>query len=1093
MAKSIRKNKKNKYDSILPRVGLNPAILPDKGPNAWSSFNSMNTPSSDFGGMMEELNALSEAAFNDKDPSTAITSCFSSNTIKIMEKCGKIINSDDSKILDFKNYNYLPSELNPSTQDLCFYSNPSGRNDPEARNERAVIHCVFGVHPTRNKDKNVLYEITVPIPLQYHTKLHNNVFKLIAEKAYKNTDAKKAAKKYIEGLKTINAELATTISPQSETTSLQSETTSSRYKNISPKKAADLFWRKVELKAWFIREIWSLDSIFDLRKEHNKDLADTLRDYIVSSPALILNKLNNYFKLGDKYFAIILNSIGDNQLNTVDRVGLNDLLRDDFICAIEVDPKTGKPGKEQYTDFNSFINKYGKYLSVNQSINEDDNEKEFRKIDLKKYIEHNLAKKHLVSSKSSEANKNDSMAYSYQTLKSIISRYLTADIRKKIWGDRYLYEDEVFREMWRAPFGSELYKIKQKSIAEFVRYLITYANDKLTIYVTSDPIYDENDGLYKVRIGDIILAAKEGSARYEIDDNRNRIIPIEDIFDYIRNKKYINLQVSDYHFLDSSGNIVPGVKFQFNSNNEIVDILTLASCEREKVYKIIVDAHIVYLSSISLGSMQRKAGLNNVDTIEIIGNILRPNSFSSVSCNKVIFTNFTSSYIPTNCFARMKCSTFNIPESVNSLHDGAFKYSSLNSIFIPESVIYIGKSCFEGCYSLTINFEITKAELPTGRSLYANHKYSGLNGKWGKTDVKKITYGNPVMLEGLLKEDDDFIDDTVGEIILDSPNWLVYMMSDTDQAKGMHQNLIDTGTIPNMVDNMLSYSSDAYRVLRDNHSIYMAINKKEENSFIIYNPMYKSVLIFDKDTPWGQHISLSKLFSEDKLKEVRDLFIFDNRVKGFDNLKDILSKQGITKDTPLDDKKYFLKGFVYPASSYASDNSLLKVITKTLEAGDFETALDLCGIKYPEYSDFESKVNNILDSDEGKQILEKNKLSDRELKDIIKNVTIATLVDTKVNDIKDYINNKSKESGLSTTNFEKGIAKVHILELFDTFKDTDANNIEDRLDQYIDRKANRVLSTISRESMVNNLSKYTLNKKQFLNNLENELNYYNRG
>lgn len=1072
MAKSIRKNKKNKYDSILPRVGLNPAILPDKGLNAWSSFNSMNTPSGDFGGMMEELNALSEAAFNDKNPLSAIRSCFSDNTIKVMDRSGEIINSDDSKILDFENYNYLPSELNPSTQDLCFYSNPSGRNDPEARNERAIIHHIFGVHPTRNKDKNVLYEITVPIPLQYHTKLHNDVFKLIAEKAYNNTDAKDAAEKYIDGIKKINEKLAEAKSAQ---------------------EAGNLFWRKVELKAWFIRKIWSLDSIFDLRKEYNKDLADTLRDYIISSPAVVLNKLNNYFKLGDKYFAIILNSIGDNQLNTVDRVGLNDLLRDDFICAIEVDPKTGKPGKEQYTDFNSFINKYGKYLSVNQSINEDDNEKEFRKIDLKKYIEHNLARKHLVSSKSSEANKNDPMAYSYQTLKSIISRYLTKDIRKKIWGDRYLYEDEVFREIWRAPFGSELYKIKQKSIAEFVRYLITYANDKLAIYITSDPIYDENDGLYKVRIGDIILAAKEGSARYEIDDNRNKIIPIEDIFDYISNKKYINLQVSDYHFLDSSGNIVPGVKFQFNSNNEIVDILTLASCEREKVHKIIVDANIIYLSGISLGSMQRKAGLNNVDTIEIIGNILRPNSFSSISCNKIIFRDFTGSYIPTNCFARMKCSTFNIPESVNSLHDGAFKYSSLNSIFIPASVTYIGKSCFEGCYSLTINFEITKAELPTGRSLYANHKYSGLNGKWGKTDVKKITYGNPVMLEGLLKEDDDFIDDTVGEIILNSPNWLVYMMSDTDQAKGMHQNLIDTDTIPNMVDNMLSSSSDAYRVLRDNHNIYMAINKKEENSFIIYNPMYKSILIFDKDTPWGQNTSFFKLFSEDKLKEVRDLFIFDNRVKGFDNLKDILSKQGITKDTPLDDKKYFLKGFVYPASSYASDNSLLKVITKTLEAGDFETALDLCGIKYPEYSDFESKVNNILDSDEGRQILEKNKLSDRELKDIIKNVTIATLVDTKVKDIKDYINNKSKESSLSTANFEKGIAKVHILDLFDMFKDTDANNIEDRLDQYIDRKANRVLSTISLEGMVNNLSKYTLNKKQFLNNLENELNYYSRG
>ena len=54
----MRKNKKNKYDSILPRVGLNPVVLPDKGPNSWSSFNSMNTPSSDFGGMMEEFERL---------------------------------------------------------------------------------------------------------------------------------------------------------------------------------------------------------------------------------------------------------------------------------------------------------------------------------------------------------------------------------------------------------------------------------------------------------------------------------------------------------------------------------------------------------------------------------------------------------------------------------------------------------------------------------------------------------------------------------------------------------------------------------------------------------------------------------------------------------------------------------------------------------------------------------------------------------------------------------------------------------------------------------------------------------------------------
>lgn len=68
MGKRVNK-RKNRIDSILPRSGLNPvtSIIPDKGPNAWNSFNAMG-PSGDasIGACIEKLNTLEEENKEDR-------------------------------------------------------------------------------------------------------------------------------------------------------------------------------------------------------------------------------------------------------------------------------------------------------------------------------------------------------------------------------------------------------------------------------------------------------------------------------------------------------------------------------------------------------------------------------------------------------------------------------------------------------------------------------------------------------------------------------------------------------------------------------------------------------------------------------------------------------------------------------------------------------------------------------------------------------------------------------------------------------------------------------------------------------------------
>lgn len=1079
MEKSIKKKKANKSDKELPRSGLNPGIIPDKGPNSWNSFNSMNsTDGVSFGACFEDFDKLTEEAFNDKSFNTAIRSCFSSNTIEAMNK-DKISNAKYEDIINTDNKDYLPKDLEPSTQSLCFNSNKSGSRDELAKNERKVVHHVFGVHPDKKGNKNILDDIIVYLPLQTNTSVNNTIFKTIAENALNDSKAKAIGEKYIKGIEILNGKLA---------------------KADSAKEAADIFWRKVELKAWFIREIWSLKSIFTLRKVQTSAQADAVRDQLVSGPASLL-KWDSYYKLGGKYFAIIINSIGDNQIKSAELSGLKNL-KNDFICAIEVDPRTGYIDGETYTDFNEFVSKYPEVLT--EELLESESFDRYRKVDLTKYLQHNISKRIPVDYESSKKSINQ---YFDDSLNQIIKRFspTSQEERQKLFGNHYYSGDELYRVIWSAPFGSDLFKLKQKIIGEYVRYILNYGpRAHLEIALMSEPEYDSKSGLYLIKVGDLELQSNENDDKFELDLNRESKIPLEDIYSYIKSGKMINKQIIDKHFLDSEGNPVPGIKFVYDSRG-IIDITRTQSCEVDKIFKVIVNISKSYNAKVSIGSMLSNAGIKNLDTLEIVGDILAPDAFSFVKCNNIVLKNFKSGYLPMKSFRYLDCPTFNIPPSVISIGESCFAGSRLKSIFIPETVKNIGNKAFEGCSQLTVNFEIDKSELDSSRSRYSSGKYSGYNTKWGKTDVAKVTYGNAVALESLKEDDEDsFLSYNYGMPIASNSKYELNELISNEEIEDLKKylgSILDNQSLANsFVGSIYDYGYDD-----KNRKCYFIENKSDAGKSYIYNPHYITLKYIKNNGT--DHVSFYDAFKDDA--ELRDILLFKKKLPGLSGLSDIIDAQKIKPETPVTDKQYILDDYLNDLDAYTKPNSLIYIILKTLKAGDYIEVLDLCDLGYPKFSDHIESVKKALESPEGKALLDSNNIDINDIVDslsnnnselyyIIKSACIKTLVNTKIEQIYKYVQDKVESDDFEKININRKSAKVNLLKLFDENKDLNKENLEDKLYSYIKSRVSDKMSDISTTSgyyskgIKDEIGNYKLNAKRFLLNLDNELKtYYN--
>ena len=480
----VVKKRKNNWNSLLPRSGLNPGFLPDKGQAGVDSFNHMNA--TDFAGgeaCCEDLTKLDEAAFNDKTPSQAVRSCLSSDIVTMMnsivkhnkenpEDKKKILNSDYNEILDTTNNNYLDKELFPTTESIIFRSNISGTNNDktgDAEKQSKIQHHVLGIHPRSYKTGDYATNYTIFLSPQEHTRLHNNAF----DGSVTSID-NELTKKYLDGIKELNIKLT---------------------EASNAKEAADIFMRKIQLKAWYIREAWKpvVNSNIDttINRGYQKELDSELAKILVKHPTYIKAQDIEPIYIGDKQYYVLINDIANIQsIDFNDYIIGNKLVKYpkklavDFICAVPVDGSN--PGYDNYNDFKKA------FPNLAENLNEDVEQQELRKINtdnLRNYLEHNLSKNVIRHN---------------NIILDLISRYMTPDLKKEMFGDKgYISDDEKLETIWRS---TKAKKLKQLIIAQYVRYLLSQSNyNNIEIWSKVQPELDENDLLYKLKPEDIII------------------------------------------------------------------------------------------------------------------------------------------------------------------------------------------------------------------------------------------------------------------------------------------------------------------------------------------------------------------------------------------------------------------------------------------------------------------------------------------------------------------------------------------------------------------------------------------------------------
>lgn len=1086
-----KKGKKYNLDSLLPRSGLNPgsSFLPDKGPQGWGSINHAMGDGNVSGTIAEDVDELNEASGFPRNAKQAISSCFSSNTIQLMDKYNKddIKNSDINDIINLEKKDYLPDILTPNTRDLVFNSNQWGDGTQQSRASRTVNHHLLGINPKSESASNPLTEVTVQIPLNDLSELTNEVFRLIKDKALLNSDINNAYNAYREAL-------YNRLAPAYREAKSASE-------------QSDINNRVFELKAWLIRKVWQNDEIFDLRTNYSKEHSNKVGKYILDHPELALSKNNTPIIFNGKPFYFIIQTIDDSQLKTLESKLIGNKLKvfpatlaKDFVCAMSAD------GKEKYNTYEDFKNAYS---SLIEQLNEDENKhNKISAPDLRRYLENNLYNK----PKGSTFDKH---------ILDLVSNYFTKERVANYWPElskRYYDVKDIINRFWWSRDNKELDDIKKRIIAQYIRYKIE--REPFSLYYDGEPYFDSADNLYKLKPGNLIVKndSPYDDREFEVDAPRDTYFSIEDIYDFIHNKKVIDINILDKHFLDASGNIVKGIKFLYaieGSRKVITGVLTTDKCDISAISKVIVDSAVTYSGSYQYGSlsiktdsipmMLAKKGIKHITEYEMVGNDLVAGMFRQIDADTITFTNFSRTSFPERCFRNAYMRTIPIPLCVDTLHEECFAYSQLKEIYIPETVKNLRKGCFAGCSDLTVNFAIEKDLLSD---------YPGYKDKWGKSDVKSITYGNDVIIEKLEEAISSVSD--YGTPVAENEKYVVYKLSRKEQFENLSKILLDEGIEQRVIDFLLGesyYWKDRVK--------YFIEDKDDIQLLKVFDP---------SDSSWGYKLKvrgpnknqysnspydlstelLGNVLKDDQLREV---LLFDANIPELNNVKEILKTKGITSKTPYNDKKYYINEFIGSANDFVSDTDdkkALKMFTYYLEKQDYISALEVAGIELPKYNNFKSDIEKALNSKEGQELFNRIPNIDikdaieaidnyGELHDLIEQAANKTLIENMIADVNKFLSGNIETNNGVDVDFNKQYAKVNILNLLNDKNAEDLNQetLEDRVDRYIMTNLRDTVKKYelgdkdyNKDKIIKNNVSYKLNKKDFLNTLEEYINYY---
>jgi len=736
-ALNLDEKKKKRHDKELPWTGLNWGE--DKGKGI-ATFNHLN--GSDFSGATGEMGGCSEEMeLNEADQTRSehqlLKGAFSGDVLKDLETAqenGGIVN-----IPDIQQYvkSYLKGEsqqllLRPSTRSLIRkHSNKGGAKDPEAEVKKEVVHHVLAL----TGDKG-LEDITVTLPLQNHTRLHNGAITKL-----KGTISSKI-KDIVDLYQKLTRKVYSKIHDE----------------NIDDEQEIKLQGLLDRILAWAYREIFlRLQQDKDYKAVYQSLLSQELGEYLVSHPELVISKVGKPITIktpdGDYKVKIVINTIGKDQRNSLHRYVAGNVLKEfpgflnnDFLLAkvIEGHDHIG----DVINDVEEFRELFRLPEDVEESLKEADGDEEFvdiKPVEFRRYLENNLLQQDIFSEYMNGKSTNSPF---YKQLSNILAN-LTG---KKIG------ETELNRRLNKAgDSDKELWALKQKAVAELVRNLLDTHDFKLKYRKGQKPVFQNK--LYKLNVDDTHI--NRYNQEYKLSEKAGALFNIEKIFEYVDGNKLIETDIKDEHFLDVNGEIVPGIKYTYRDGS-IAGILIDPACDINNVYTLIVDRPVSTTSGNQNPSFKdgcyKMRQLNHLIIDEKLARIIPDSTwvnknspaglFSNMTYKRVTWKNPKATTIGGGCFRSTGLEEFIIPDCVTRLGDQAFAYTDLKTIFIPKTVRYLGDNCFEGCEDCIVVFEIQKEDLPKYSSSYwsarlisGKEEYKGLTGKWGKSQVRKVVWG----------------------------------------------------------------------------------------------------------------------------------------------------------------------------------------------------------------------------------------------------------------------------------------------------------------------------------------------------------------
>lgn len=769
------KRKKKKHDSQLPWTGLNWGE--DKGKGI-ATFNHLN--GTEFSGTTAEAGGCFEDMDLDEDRTKSITEddliarTFGARVLPLLidaQENGGIQNISNIQEFITNSLRGKPVAApigKPSTRSLLRTSNPRGAGSKEAELRNGVVHHVFGV-----TGDGLLDDIPVIISLQNNTRIHNGTVSRLKDKI------KSEVSDIFETFKKLSSKVVHRLN-QAET-----EEELTRYQNL-----------KDYLEAWAVREIFKkVTTDKDYRAIYQELLSQELGKYVISHLESILSKNDKLITIktdkGDYKVKLILRTIGKDQRDTLHRFMAGPVLKDfplilddDFLlCKIEQGPDNVDKVFNDIDEFRDFFKLSG---SLGESLNEDNEEyKLINSAELRKYVEENLLAQPLENTYYNGTTKKSPY---YQEIVNVI---MNLDGKKS---NETSLVAKINKNGERDP---QTWGLKQKAVAEVVREL--FNNHNFKVKYKGKAQLDPSTMLWKFVASDILLDM--GGTQYKISGmNPGVLINAESLFHYIDNKQIIETDIKDPHFLDSAGEIVPGVKCKYDTDGSLMSFVVDPTCEVDRIYTVIFDTP--YKNGNYLSTLQKFKNLHTLVIDEKNCKVLRDSTWYTdrtvgqfqglYSVKEVKWLNPQSTTIGGGCFRSIGFDTFEIPECVYRLGSEAFAYSSLKKLFIPKTVHYLGDSCFTGCDDLVITFELPKDELPEvsrwGSIYRGNKDYTGYTVKWGKSSVKKVVWGgskpeepkDETLSEQLLTEDiaavrdmfKDIPDEKFNEIVKLDPTYV---------------------------------------------------------------------------------------------------------------------------------------------------------------------------------------------------------------------------------------------------------------------------------------------------------------------------------